>query len=127
MKHRRLFVRISLSGLLITAWADLAFAQSAADEANKSNNPLNLAASFNIQNYYTPSVFGASSHTNDLLLRPTIPIGPNALIGVPQIFRATVPVSTRPDPNPPKLRNGDLSARFLRHGFVGFRAGFPLL
>ena len=29
--------------------------------------------------------------------------------------------------NPPKLRNGDLSARFLRHGFVGFRAGFPLL
>jgi hypothetical protein len=30
-------------------------------------------------------------------------------------------------PNPPKLRNGDLSARFLRHGFVGFRAGFALL
>src|SRR6266702_152787 len=29
--------------------------------------------------------------------------------------------------NPPKLRNGDLSARFLRHRFVGFRAGFPLL
>ncbi|MGF6880426.1 hypothetical protein OKW35_009960 [Paraburkholderia sp. MM5477-R1] len=30
-------------------------------------------------------------------------------------------------PNPSKLRNGDLSARLLRHGSVGFRAGFPLL
>jgi hypothetical protein len=97
MNHRRLFVRGSLTGLIAAASANLAFAQSAADEANKSNNPLNLAASFNIQNYYTPSVFGASSHTNDLLLRPTIPIGPAGLIGVPQIFRATVPVSTRPD------------------------------
>jgi hypothetical protein len=95
----RLFVRSLLPSLIIPAWANLAFAQSAADEANKSNNPLNLAASFNIQNYYTPSVFGASSHTNDLLLRPTIPIGPNGLIGVPQIFRATLPVSTRPDPS----------------------------
>src|ERR1700744_5741452 len=63
------------------------FAQASADDANKSNNPLNLAASFNIQNYYTPSVFGASAHTNDLLLRPTVPVGPNSLIGVPQIFR----------------------------------------
>lgn len=76
-----------------------AFAQASADEANKSNNPLNPAASFNIQNYYTPSVFGASAHTNDLLLRPTMPIGPNSLIGVPEIFRVTVPVSTRPDPS----------------------------
>ncbi|CAB3738868.1 hypothetical protein LMG24238_06471 [Paraburkholderia sediminicola] len=50
-----------------------AFAQASADEANKSNNPLNLAASLNIQNYYTSSVFGASAHTNDLLLRPTVP------------------------------------------------------
>ncbi|MEM5458114.1 hypothetical protein VSR69_25185 [Paraburkholderia phytofirmans] len=75
------------------------FAQASADDANKSNNPLNLAASFNIQNYYTPSVFGASAHTNDLLLRPTVPVGPNSLIGVPQIFRGTVPLSTRPDPS----------------------------
>ncbi|MGE8490497.1 MAG: hypothetical protein ACN6OQ_19260, partial [Paraburkholderia nemoris] len=44
-------------------------------------------------------MFGASAHTNDLLLRPTVPIGPNSLIGVPEIFRATVPVSTRPDPS----------------------------
>lgn len=65
------------------------FSQASADDANKSNNPLNLAASFNLQNYYTPSVFGASAHTNDLLLRPTVPLGPNSLIGVPQIFRGT--------------------------------------
>src|ERR1700733_8589440 len=75
------------------------FAQASADDANKSNNPLNLAASFNIQNYYTPSVFGASAHTNDLLLRPTVLVGPNSLTGVPQIFRGTVPLSTRPDPS----------------------------
>ena len=74
-----------------------ASAQSA-DDANKSNNPLNLAPSFNIQNYYSPSLFGVSAHTNDLLLRPTVPIGPVGPIGVPQIFRATIPVSTRPDP-----------------------------
>lgn len=94
----RKLVRKCLPGLIMAVSADVAFAQSAADEANKSNNPLNLAASLNIQNYYTPSVFGTSSQTNDLLLRPTIPIGPNGLIGVPQIFRVTVPVSTRPDP-----------------------------
>ncbi|MDR5821247.1 hypothetical protein [Caballeronia sp. LZ043] len=76
-----------------------ALAQSAAEDANKSNNPLNLAASFNIQNFYTPSLFGVSGHTNDFLLRPTIPVGPNSLIPVPEIFRLTVPVSTRPDPS----------------------------
>lgn len=78
--------------------ATSAFAQSAADDANKSNNPLNLSASFNVRNYYTPSIFSSSGHTNDFLLRPTIPMGPSKLIPVPQIFRVTVPVSTRPDP-----------------------------
>ncbi|WP_153074377.1 hypothetical protein [Paraburkholderia bonniea] len=74
-------------------------AQTTADAANQSNNPLNLAASFNIQNFFVPSLFGVGAHTNDLLLRPTIPVGPMGPIGVPQIFRATIPVSTRPDPN----------------------------
>ena len=97
--HRRQFLHILYACLISAAWANLASAQSAADEANKSNNPLNLAASFNIQNYYTPSLFGAGSHINDALLRPAIPIGPDGLIGVPQIFRATAPVSARPDRN----------------------------
>jgi hypothetical protein len=87
-----------IGGLLVSN-TNRAYAQSAADDANKSNNPLNLAGSLNIQNYYTPSVFGASAHTNDLLLRPTVPIAPNGLIGVPEIFRATVPISTRPNPS----------------------------
>jgi hypothetical protein len=55
-----------------------AVAQSAADDANKSNNPLNLAASFNLQNYFVPSLFGSRVRTNDFLLRPTIPVRPNA-------------------------------------------------
>ena len=44
-----------------------------------------------------------------------------------QVRAAILNRFTRLGTNPPKLRNGDLSARFLRHGFVGFRAGFPLL
>ncbi|WP_237170048.1 hypothetical protein [Pandoraea faecigallinarum] len=85
--------------LLVLSTGGNAVAQTSADDANKSNNPLNLAASFNIQNFYTPSLFGTGGHTNDLLLRPTIPFGPNGFVPVPQIFRVTVPVSTRPDPN----------------------------
>ncbi|SED64428.1 hypothetical protein SAMN02787142_3533 [Burkholderia sp. WP9] len=87
----------SLCAILFGMLASSAIAQSSADDANKSNNPLNAAPSFNIQNYFTPSLFGISGHTNDLLLRPTVPVGPIGPIGVPQIFRATVPVSTRPD------------------------------
>jgi hypothetical protein len=94
---RRLALNFGTGGMAFS-FCLISHAQSAAEEANKSNNPLNLAPSFNIQNYYTPSVFGLSGHTNDFLLRPTIPVGPGSLIGVPQIFRATVPVSTRPDP-----------------------------
>ncbi len=75
-----------------------AYAQ-ASDDANKSNNPLSLAPSLNFQNYYTPRLFGTNAHTNDFLVRPTIPIAPGDFIGVPQIFRATAPLSTRPDPD----------------------------
>src|ERR1700677_1595118 len=81
------------------AFSSAAYAQASADDPNKSNNPLNLAPSFNLQDYYTPSLFGVGGHTNDLLLRPTVPVGPLGPIGVPQIFRATVPISTRPDPS----------------------------
>jgi hypothetical protein len=84
----------AINGAGITA----PFAQSAADDVDESNNPPNLAASLNSQKYYTPSVFGASAYTNDCLLRSTVLVRPNRLIGVPQIFRATVPINTRPDP-----------------------------
>lgn len=85
-----------VAGLLgVAAMAGSAHAQSAAD-ANKSNNPLNPDAAFNLQDAYTPRLYGSNAHTNDLLLRPTVPIMPGRVIGVPQIVRATVPVSTRP-------------------------------
>lgn len=69
-----------------------------ADTANKSNNPLNLAPGANLQNYYTPSLYDSNVHTNDALLRGTLPVAPNDFIGVPQLLRTTLPVSTRPDP-----------------------------
>lgn len=70
-----------------------------ADTANKSNNPLNLARGANLQDYYTPRVYDSNAHTNDLLLRGTLPIAPSDFIGVPQLLRATLPISTRPDPH----------------------------
>ncbi|SAK42740.1 hypothetical protein AWB77_00490 [Caballeronia fortuita] len=94
-------MRKALLAVIAAAFAivtDTALSQTAADDANKSNNPLNLAASFNVQNYFTPSLFGAGGHTNDFLLRPTIPLGPNGIVPFPEIFRLTVPISTRPDP-----------------------------
>jgi len=69
-----------------------------ADAANKSNNPLNLAPGLNVQDYYTPDIANSNAHTNDTLLRGTLPVAPGALIGVPQLLRATLPISTRPDP-----------------------------
>ncbi|MFJ5282762.1 hypothetical protein ACIP66_02735 [Pseudomonas sp. NPDC088429] len=70
-----------------------------ADTANKSNNPLNLAPGMNLQDYYTPKIYDTNVHTNDALLRGTLPIAPNDFIGVPQLLRATLPISTRPDPH----------------------------
>lgn len=70
-----------------------------AETANKSNNPLNLAPGMNLQDYYTPKFYDSNIHSNDVLLRGTLPIAPNDFIGVPQLLRATAPISTRPDPH----------------------------
>jgi hypothetical protein len=78
--------------------AGLASADNA-DTANKSNNPLNLAPGLNLQDYYTPDIANTNAHTNDLLLRGTLPIAPGDFIGVPQLLRATLPISARPDPH----------------------------
>ena len=96
--HRYRFVACAA----LVQFASVCVAQTAneqADAANQSNNPLNVAASFNVQNLYSPSLFGTSTHTNDFLLRPTIPLGPNGLIPFPEILRLTVPVGTRPASN----------------------------
>lgn len=69
-----------------------------ADAANKSNNPLNVAPGMNLLDYYTPRYYDSNIHTNDLLVRGTLPIAPGDFIGVPQLLRATAPISTHPDP-----------------------------
>ena len=69
-----------------------------AEDANKSNNPLNPAPGLNFQDYYSPSLYGTDKYTNDFLLRGTLPIAPG-FVPVPQLIRATVPISTRPDPD----------------------------
>lgn len=86
-----------LSGALLAS-AFCAHADNA-EEANKSNNPLNLAPGANLQDYYTPKLYDTNVHTNDALLRGTLPVAPNDFIGVPQLLRATLPISTRPDPH----------------------------
>lgn len=70
-----------------------------AEDSNKSNNPLSVAPGANLQDYYTPKLYDSNAHTNDVLLRGTLPIAPNDFIGVPQLVRATLPFSTRPDPH----------------------------
>ena len=60
----RLSIRNSAAVLLRFSITSSALAQSDADDANKSNNPLNRAASFNLEDYYVPSPHGASVHTS---------------------------------------------------------------
>jgi hypothetical protein len=86
--------------LLVSLMAFATCAQADnAEEANKSNNPLSLAPGANLQDYYTPRLYDTNVHTNDALLRGTLPVAPNDFIGVPQLLRATLPISTRPDPH----------------------------
>lgn len=77
-------------------WPEFTLAQGSADDANKSNNPLNPSPGLNFQNYYTPRLYGSDAHTNDFLLRGTLPLAPGKMIGAPQIVRVTAPISTRP-------------------------------
>lgn len=88
------------SAVMLAVLTLLSFAALAdnAETANKSNNPLNLAPGANLQDYYTPRLFDSNAHTNDLLLRGTLPIAPSDFLGVPQLLRATLPLSTPPEP-----------------------------
>jgi hypothetical protein len=69
------------------------------ETANKSISPLNRAPGNSVQDYYIPKYCDSNIHTNDLLVRGTLPIAPNDFIGVPQLLRATASISTRPDPS----------------------------
>lgn len=83
---------------LLALLSPLALADNA-ELANKSNNPLNLAPGLNFQDYYTPDLYHSDAHSNDMLVRGTLPMAANSLVGVPQLLRATLPISTRPDPH----------------------------
>ncbi|EBS7636434.1 hypothetical protein CDR68_22270 [Salmonella enterica] len=72
------------------------YAIAADDAVDKANNPLHLATSFSLQDYYTPEIYGSGQHTNDALFRVTVPVAPGEVIPVPQIVRMTVPMATRP-------------------------------
>lgn len=93
MSMTRLAPRFFLALALCPVTAALA---DNAETANKSNNPLNLAPGLNLQDYYTPQVYDSNIHTNDALLRGALPVAPNDFIGVPQLLRVTLPISTRP-------------------------------
>ncbi|MBV7261848.1 hypothetical protein Q4491_06865 [Photobacterium sp. 2_MG-2023] len=86
--------KIGLFGFIFSSFS--AFSNNA-EVANKSNNPLNPSPGLNAQNYYTSDIYGTDKYTNDFLLRGTLPVLPNDFVAVPQLFRLTVPVSTRPD------------------------------
>lgn len=96
MSKRNVLKAILMAATLAPAFCALA---DNAETANKSNNPLNLAPGLNLQDYYTPKLYDTNVHTNDALLRGALPMAPNDFIGVPQLFRATLPISTRPDPH----------------------------
>lgn len=50
--------------LLVSLMASAICAQADnAEEANKSNNPLNLAPGANLQDYYTPRLYDTNVHT----------------------------------------------------------------
>ncbi len=89
-------VCFALPCALLFAQAPLA---NNAETANKSNNPLNLGPGLNLQDYYTPSLYDSNAHSNDLLVRGTLPLAAGDFLPVPQLLRATLPVSTRPDPH----------------------------
>lgn len=87
---RTLFLAISLTSVVCVQADD-------PEMVSKSNNPLNPEPGMNLLDYYTPKYYDSNIHTNDLLVRGTLPLAPNDFIGVPQLLRATAPISIRPD------------------------------
>jgi hypothetical protein len=85
--------RTNLRALLICcSWlasVSAAAAQSA-DEVNKANNPLANMVSLNIQNYYSPSLYGLPDETaNTTWLRAVVPVWRT-------VSRVSLPLATAP-------------------------------
>jgi hypothetical protein len=79
------------------------------DAIEKATNPLHLSTSVAVQDYYTPELYGSDRHTNDTLFRATIPVAASEWVPVPQIFRMTVPLATRPQPRGYSTGFGDIN------------------
>ncbi len=85
---------------------------------NAANNPLTPKLTTSRQDYYVPSLYGAPGRTaNQALLRGIMPAD---FGGLPQIYRATLPIVTNPTfPSGYDTGLGDLS---LQQAFI-FQAG----
>ena len=95
MLGQRSLFNFFLTVLAAAIFSGKALAQHAsAEEANKSNNPLNPAPGLNFQDYYTPDIYGSEKYTNDFLIRGTLPLPPVGCVPVPQLIRVTTPVTT---------------------------------
>jgi len=83
--------------------------EPSSEEMNKSNSPLNPAPAFNLQDYWSPTLYDVDKFTNDFLprLSKTLPSG--KFIHVPQILRFTIPISTRPDAGSTTTGLGDMN------------------
>jgi hypothetical protein len=80
--------------LAVLAHGGVATAQEHQD-INDANNPLTPKITFNLQNYYDPSLIGIPDrHANQFLLRGLIP---SDLGGLPQLMRFTLPIATAPE------------------------------
>jgi hypothetical protein len=74
----RMFLRIVMLACVLLLLPGRALPQGvSAEDANKSNNPLNPAIGLAVQDLYSPRLYGSDAHTNDLLMRATIPVLPS--------------------------------------------------
>lgn len=75
---------------------------------NDANNPLTPKVTLNLHDYYVPSLIGVPDReANQLLFRGLMPF---KVLGVPQLFRFTLPVVTSPTfPNGSDTGFGDLT------------------
>jgi len=94
------------------------------DEMNKSNSPLNPAPAFNLQDYWSPTLYDVDQFTNDFLprLSKTIPSG--KFVHVPQLLRLTFPISTRPNGTSTETGLGDINLFDIL--LVGGKGGLQL-
>jgi hypothetical protein len=65
------------------------------EDVNSANNPLTAKVGWSVQDQWGAKLYDTDEDTNAVLLRATVP---HKLFGKGQIFRATLPVVTAPDP-----------------------------